>query len=64
MSEDLFLARLFLIGGAALALVGLVLWFALPIPSQLPPFVLTPLLALAYGAFCWQLHRRHSARTP
>ncbi len=61
MPDEFFIARLFLLGGAALAFAGLVLWFALPISSPLPPFVLTPLLALGYGAVCW---RQQRARKP
>ena len=58
MPEDLFLARLFLIGGMTLAAIGVALWLALPIASTLPPFVLTPVLALVYGTFCWRRSRR------
>jgi len=47
------MAKVYLIGGAVLALVSLLLWFFLPIASTLPPFLLTPLLALGYGAYCW-----------
>ena len=52
MSERPFLARLFLIGGGILAVTGLILWFVLPIPSPLPPFLITAVLALGYGALC------------
>ena len=46
------MARLFLMGGGLLAVVGLVLWVALPIPSMFPPYLATALLALGYGAAC------------
>ena len=51
MAERLFMARLFLIGGGALAAVGLILWFALPIPSMFPPYLVTALLAVGYGVY-------------
>jgi uncharacterized membrane protein len=57
MSDHLFLARCFLIGGAVLAIAGLILWFALPISTMFPPFLATGVLALGYGAYCWSLHR-------
>ena len=52
MSERLFMARLFLLGGGLLAVVGLILWFALPIPSMFPPYLVTALFALGYGVVC------------
>lgn len=52
MSDHLFNARLFLFGGAGLVVVGLILWFVLPISSTLPPYLVTGLLALGYGAAC------------
>jgi hypothetical protein len=52
MSERRFMARLFLIGGALLAVLGLALWFVLPIPSMFPPFLVTAALALGYGVYC------------
>lgn len=52
MLERVFITRLFLTTGGLLALVGLVLWFALPIPSVLPPYLFTALVALGYGAAC------------
>jgi hypothetical protein len=55
MPELIFMARVFLTGATLLAVVGLILWFALPISSALPPFLVTALLAAGYGAFCfWQ----------
>jgi hypothetical protein len=52
MHERLFMARLFLIGGGMLAIIGFILWFVLPIKLVFPPFLLTTLLALGYGACC------------
>jgi hypothetical protein len=46
------MARLFLMGGGLLAVIGLILWFALPIPSRFPPYLATALAALGYGAAC------------
>jgi hypothetical protein len=51
MAERLFMARLFLIGGGVLAAVGLILWYALPIPSMFPPYLVTALLAVGYGVY-------------
>jgi hypothetical protein len=50
MPERLFMARLFLMGGGLLALIGLILWFTLGIPSMFPPYLATAVLALGYGA--------------
>ena len=52
MSEPLFIARFFLIGGGLLVVIGLILWFVLPISSALPPYLVTAVLALGYGAAC------------
>jgi hypothetical protein len=52
MPEPLSMARWFLIGGALLAVIGLVLWFVLPFSSTFPPYLPTALLALGYGAAC------------
>jgi len=52
MQPRFFIVRLFLLGGGLLAVLGLVLWFALPIKLTLPPFLPTALLALAYGLIC------------
>ncbi len=52
MSERLFMARLFLTGGGLLAVISLILWFVLPIPSMGPPYLATALIALGYGGFC------------
>jgi small basic protein len=52
MLERLFMARLFLTAGGLLAVISLVLWFSLRIPSMFPPYLATALLALGYGAVC------------
>ncbi len=52
MSERLFMARLFLVGGGLLAVISLILWAALPIPSMFPPYLATALLALGCGGVC------------
>jgi hypothetical protein len=52
MPERLFLVRLFLMSGGLLAVVSLILWFWLRIPSMFPPYLVTALLALGYGGFC------------
>jgi hypothetical protein len=52
MPERLFMARLFLMGGALLAAISLILWFVLRIPAMFPPYLATALLALGYGAAC------------
>ena len=62
MPERLFMARLFLMGGGLLAVIGLILWFALRIPSMFPPYLATALLALGYGAACRWRGRFPSAR--
>jgi len=55
MPERLFIARSFLVAGGFLALVGVLLWFTLPIPSMFPPYLVTAALALGYGVAClWQ----------
>ncbi len=62
MAEFVVMARWFLLGGGALAGLGLVLWLALPIRSTLPPFFITALLALGYGLFCWWRSRSQASR--
>jgi hypothetical protein len=57
MPECLIIARWFLLGGGALAAIGLVLWIALPISSMFPPYLVTALLALGYGEFCRRRER-------
>jgi len=52
MQEHPFVVRLFLMGGGALALLGFILWFVLPVRLSFPPFLLTALLAMAYGLAC------------
>jgi hypothetical protein len=55
MSSRFTFAHYLLGGGIALGLLGLILWWALPIASSLPPFCFTALLAIAFGV--WQLVR-------
>ena len=64
MPAPLFIARLFLIGGGLLAVIGLILWFALPIPSMFPPYLVTASLALGYGAACLRWGHSTGARKP
>jgi hypothetical protein len=64
MPERLFMARLFLIGGGLLAVIGLILRFVLPIASLFPPYAVTALLALGYGAACWWREGSRSAGKP
>jgi hypothetical protein len=52
MPEYHFMARCFLTGGAALAVIGLVLWRTLPVSLGFPPYLATAAFALGYGAFC------------
>lgn len=52
MPERLLMTRLFLISGGLLAVIGLILWLTLPIPSMFPPYLVTALLALGYGVAC------------
>jgi hypothetical protein len=59
MPERLFMARLFLMSGALLAVISLILWCWLRIPLMFPPYLATALLALGYGAIC-----RWSGRFP
>ena len=60
MSERHFIARWFLLGGGLFAVLGLVLWFVLPIRSMFPPYLVTTLLALGYGAYCRRRERSAS----
>ena len=52
MPEDLFIARLFWIVGAVLAVSGAVLWFTVPIRPMFPPYVVTAFVAIGYSAWC------------
>jgi hypothetical protein len=52
MTERHFIARVFLIAAAVLALASAALWWLLPIRMQVPPYVVSPVLALGYGLFC------------
>jgi hypothetical protein len=57
-----YFARLLLAGGAALAVLGCILWHALPIATPFPPFLVTAVLLLAYGTYemigDWKKRRR------
>jgi len=64
MPERFFLARWFLAGGGALAIVSLVLWRMLPISMEFPPYLGTALLVLAYGATGLKWRRPGSGRKP
>lgn len=64
MAERLFMARLFLMAGGLLAVAGLILWFALPIPAMFPPYLATALLALSCGAVCRWRGRSPGAGKP
>jgi hypothetical protein len=64
MFERSFLARWFLVGGGALALTGLILWIGLPLHMSFPPYLVTGLLALAYGAVCLKSNRPGRRRKP
>lgn len=61
MSGSSFLARLCWIVGLVLAVLGLVLWYVLPIRPMLPPYLATALLAMAYGEYC---RRRGGSEPP
>jgi 4-hydroxybenzoate polyprenyltransferase len=53
------LGKFLLIGGALLALLGLILWWQLPIPNAFPPYLFTALLAAAYGGYeIWRTRAR------
>ena len=52
MPERPFITRLFLMTGGLSAVIGLLLWFTLPIPSMFPPYLVTAFLALGYGVYC------------
>jgi hypothetical protein len=57
MLAGLMIARLFRLTGGVLLLIGLLLWAFLPIHLVVPPYLLTPLLALGYSAWCWHSYR-------
>jgi len=64
MPECLFMEKLFLLGGGFLAVISLVLWFVLGIPSMFPPYLVTALLALGYAALWRREGRLPIARKP
>jgi hypothetical protein len=53
MFEPPYFARALLVGGAALLILGLILGHALPMATGLPPYLVTALLALAFGGYEW-----------
>ncbi len=63
MSQRPSFAHGLLLGGAALGLLGLILWWALPMAQSGPPFLLTPLLALGWGAGELRFRYIQTART-
>jgi hypothetical protein len=62
MAEKTYFAPGLLLGGAVLAILSLMLWHFLPIPAHSPPFVATPLLALACGGL--EMWRERARRRP
>jgi hypothetical protein len=62
MPKNFLMAHWFLLGGGALALLGLVLWVSFPVKTTLPPYLVTALLALGYGLFCLWRRRRAAGR--
>ncbi len=65
MPERSLMARWFLIGGAILAAMGILLWQTLPIPLKWPPYLATASFAIVYGlgCLCWPA-RPHAHRKP
>ncbi len=51
MLQRLTPAHFFLMGGVVLAVIGLILWWVLPIQSSVPPFLFTGVLAILYGGY-------------
>jgi hypothetical protein len=58
MSASLWIARFFSFAGGALFLLGLILWWLLPIHFTLPPYLFSPILAIGYGTYCWKRAER------
>jgi hypothetical protein len=46
-------AQALVLGGSALVVLGLILWRTLPVALAYPPYLLTALLAIGYGAYEW-----------
>jgi 4-hydroxybenzoate polyprenyltransferase len=60
MFEPPYFAAVLLGGGLALLIFGLVLWHALPIAADLPPYLVTAILAIGYGLYeAWVVRARH-----
>jgi hypothetical protein len=51
MLYRLTIAQCFIVGGAMLAVLGLILFWSLPVKQSFPPFLLTALLSIGYGAY-------------
>ena len=49
---------LYAFAGGALFLLGLILWWLLPIHFTLPPYLFSPMLAIGYGIYCWRRAQR------
>ncbi len=64
MTPAFTLARWFLVGGAGLGVIGLVLWLVLPIQLGFPPFLFTALLSLIFGGICLARARRDRHSPP
>lgn len=62
MLPGFWIARCFAVAGGALAVVSLLLWVILPIHMALPPYFLTPILAVGYGIWCWRRTRARLGR--
>jgi hypothetical protein len=52
MHDDRIMARFFWLVGGVLALAGAALWWTVPIRPMFPPYLVTAVLALGYGAWC------------
>jgi len=62
MPERHSFTRFLLMGGLALGVLGLILWWTLPFRLPFPPFLLTALLSMSYGGYDQWLHRSTRAR--
>lgn len=64
MPDRPFMIRILFAGGMLLAIFSLIFWFTLPVSSTFPPFLVTALLMLGYGAACRWGSRLPSRRKP